>query len=202
MNDNGLFIVFEGIDGCGKSTQSAKLAEWLENITGKKVVRTAEPYILRELILGRKDLSNMTELLLFLADRAEHVERVIKPNLEAGNFVICERYRDSTFAYQCGGHDMPIDKVSDLMINCSLPIPDVKIFLDITPEIAFERVKARNNQNDKFEAEGLEFMKKVAEFYKYLPDFIKISCDNLNEDEVFKKIITEMIMSINPRGKY
>ena len=107
----GLFIVFEGVDGCGKSTQAAKFAEWLENIIGKKVIRTAEPFMLRELILGKKDLSVLSELLLFLADRAEHVNKVIKPALEAGDNVICERYNASTLAYQTGGHKVEISQV-------------------------------------------------------------------------------------------
>ena len=186
----GLFIVFEGADGCGKSTQASRLASWLENATGKKTVRTAEPFILRELILGRKDLSVLAELLLFLADRAEHVNKVIRPNLEAGNNVICERYNDSTLAYQSGGHEIEISQVKNLINACEFPEPDAKIFLDIAPETAFERVRARNNQNDKFEDEGLDLIKKVSDFYKTLPDLIKIPCDNLNEDEVFEKIIS------------
>ena len=186
----GLFIVFEGADGCGKSTQAARLASWLENATGKKTVRTAEPFILRELILGKKDLSVLGELLLFLADRAEHVNKIIRPNLEAGNNVICERYNDSTLAYQSGGHEIEISQVKNLINACEFPEPDAKIFLDINPETAFERVKARNNKNDKFEDEGLGLIKKVSDFYKTLPDLIKIPCDNLNEDEVFEKIIS------------
>ncbi len=192
MNSKGIFIVLEGIDGCGKSTQAARLADFLENSTGKKTVRTAEPFILRDLILGRKDLSPMSELLLFLADRAEHVNKIILPNLEAGNILICERYSDSTLAYQSGGHKIEFSQVKNLISACGFPEPDAKIFLDVNPELAFERVKVRNNKDDKFEAEGFEFMKKVSDFYKNLPGFIKISCGSLNEDEVFEKIISAL----------
>lgn len=206
MKDKGLFIVFEGVDGSGKSTQAAKLAKFLEDSTGRKVIKTAEPYNLRELILGRKDLSKMSELLLFLADRAEHVEKIIKPNLEAGNFVICERYEDSTRAYQTGGHGVDSFIVEHLINDCCFPLPDVKILLDLSPEIAFERVKARNNQNDKFEAEGLELIKKVSDYYRnFLAGFIRIPCDNLNEDEVFQRIVTGLFLSVGTgysNGRY
>ena len=210
MKDKGLFIVFEGVDGCGKSTQAAKLAKFLEDSTGRKVIKTAEPYNLRELILGRKDLSKMSELLLFLADRAEHVEKIIKPNLEAGNFVICERYNESTLAYQYGGHGLDFLMVVDLIHDCEFPLPDATIFLDVSPEIAFERVKARNNKLnenkfDKFEAEGLELIKKVSDYYRNSSGLIKIPCDNLNEDEVFQHIVTGLFLSVGTdysNGRY
>lgn len=189
----GLFIVFEGIDGCGKSTQAERLAKFFGNMTGKEVVRTAEPYILRDLILGRKDLSVLAELLLFLADRAEHVNKIIMPALEAGQNIICERYNASTLAYQSGGHEIKIPQVKNLIEACNFPEPDLQIFLDVKPETAFERVKARNNKNDKFEDEGLNLIKKVSEFYKTLPDLIKIPCDNLNEDEVFKRVLATVL---------
>lgn len=194
MADKGIFIVIEGVDGSGKSTQAARLADWLADSTGKKVVRTAEPFSLRDLILSRKDLSPLSELLLFLADRSEHVEKVIKPALNAGDILICERYNDSTLAYQVGGHKINHSQAIALIDSCRFPEPDAKIFLDLSPELAFERVKTRNkqrnNQDDKFESEGLSLIKKVSEFYKTLPGFIKISCDGLDEDEVFNAIIS------------
>ena len=190
----GLFIVFEGVDGCGKSTQAAKFAEWLENIIGKKVIRTAEPFMLRDLILGKKDLSVLSELLLFLADRAEHVNKVIKPALEAGDNVICERYNASTLAYQTGGHKVEISQVKNLIEACEFPKPDATVFLDLSPKTAFDRVQARNKSNknkveDRFEDEGFSLMKKVSDFYKTLPDLITIPCDDLDEDEVFQHLL-------------
>ena len=187
-----IFIIIEGVDGAGKSTQAEKLAKWLENFTRKKTIKTAEPFILRELILGRKDLCALSELLLFLADRAEHVNKIILPALENGNNIICERYNDSTLAYQSGGHEIKISQVKNLIDVCNFPKPDAKIFLDLSPEIAFERVKERNNKNDKFEAEGLKLIKKVSDFYRSLPDFIKINCDGKDEEKIFSEIIANL----------
>ena len=179
-----IFITLEGIDGCGKTTQAEKIARWLEARTGNKTIHTAEPYILREFILSNKNFCKMSDLLLFLADRAEHVHKIILPELQQNHNVICERYNESTLAYQSElkfGHEI---------INaCKFPEPDFKIFLDISPEIAFSRVKERNNHNDKFEAEGLNLMKRVSDSYRKM-NLTKISCDNLDKDEVFNKIIS------------
>ena len=201
---SGIFITVEGIDGSGKSTQSERIAEWLEKRTGLKTIKTFEPggwaegKKLREFILNSKNFCAMSELLLFLADRAEHVNKVIIPELEANHNVICERYNESTLAYQSGGHEVEFVLINELIKACRFPEPDVKILFDINPEIAFKRVRSRNsNNNDKFEAEGLLFMKKVADFYNFLAEkqpekFIKISCDNLNENEVFHAVTEKL----------
>ena len=183
-----MFITIEGVDGSGKGTQSSKLAEWLETKTGRKTIRTAEPYVLRELILGNKNLCALSDLLLFLADRAEHVDKVIMPALKANENIICERYNDSTLAYQSAGQALNIDHVKELIAACKFPEPDVKILLDIDPEIAFSRVLARNNHNDKFEAEGLRLITKVSDFYRANFTGIIINCDGLDEAQVFKRI--------------
>lgn len=198
----GKFITIEGIDGCGKSTQSGRIASWLEERTGRKSVLTFEPggwpegQGLRAYILGH-DMSAMTELLMFLADRAEHVNRVILPSLRQGHNVICERWNESTLAYQSGGHELNISQVERIIHACNFPEPDVKILLDVPPETAFKRMKARGNQNDKFEAEGLTLMKRVAESYRSVADsqpekFIRIPCGEMSEDEVFGAVISRL----------
>ena len=187
-----MFITIEGIDGCGKSTQSQKLSEWLEERTHTKTIRTYEPYAFREVILGSKGISPMSELLLFLADRAEHVNNIILPAIINGHHVICERYNDSTLAYQCGGHGLNVNHVKSIIASCKFPEPDVKILLDVNPELAYSRVKQRHNLNDKFESEGLSLMKKVSEFYRILEGYIVIQCEAMNESEVFAKIKTEL----------
>ena len=184
-----MFITIEGIDGSGKGTQSSKLAEWLEAKTGRKTIRTAEPYILRELILGNKNLCALSDLLLFLADRAEHVDKVILPALKANQNIICERYNDSTLAYQSAGQAINIDHVKELITTCKFPEPDVKILLDIDPETAFSRVLSRNNHNDKFEAEGLKLIAKVSDFYRANFTGIIINCNGLDEAQVFERIV-------------
>lgn len=199
----GKFITIEGIDGSGKSTQSDKLCSWLENYTGRKTTRTFEPggwpggNLLREFILGSKNFCAMSELLLFLADRSEHVNKIIIPELEAGNNIICERYNDSTLAYQSGGHALEISRVYEIIRACNFPEPDIKILLAVPPEIAFARIKSRNNIHDKFEDEGIDLMRNVSEFYRSLaedqPDkFIVINCENLSEHEIFSHITSAL----------
>ncbi len=204
-----LFITLEGIDGSGKSTQAKKIAEWLENFTGRKTICTFEPggweggRTLREFILGSKDYNALSELLLFLADRSEHVEKVILPALNSGHNVICERYNASTMAYQSGGHKLELSHVKRIISACNFPEPDAKIFLDLTPEIAFERMKSRKNLNDKseddkFESEGLALMRSVAKFYRESSEsFIAVNCDKLSEHEVFNEIISRLEAVIN-----
>ncbi|MBQ9574947.1 MAG: dTMP kinase [Synergistaceae bacterium] len=198
----GKFITIEGIDGSGKTTQSQRIASWLEERTGHKSIRTFEPggwpdgEKLRGYILGH-EMSAMTELLMFLADRSEHVNRVILPSLRQGHNVICERWNESTLAYQSGGHELNISQVERIIYACNFPEPDVKILLDVPPETAFKRVKARGNKNDKFEAEGLNLMKRVSESYRRIADsqpqkFIRIPCVNMSEDEVFRAVILRL----------
>ena len=198
-----MFITMEGIDGCGKSTQSARLAEWLEAETGRKTIRTYEPGgwpegdSLREFILRGKKLGDMTELLLFLADRAEHVKRVILPSLRQGLNVICQRYNDSTLAYQSSGQELNPAHVRRIIRSCNFPEPNVKILMDISPEIAMSRVKSRSSNPDKFEAEGLPLMRTVSSFYRLIAEdqkekYIVIKCDGLSEDEVFASMIAAL----------
>lgn len=189
---NSVFITLEGIDGSGKSTQSAKLAEWLKVRTGRETVRTYEPggwpdgKTLREMILGVK-FSAMAELLMFLADRSEHVNRVINPALSSGQNVICERWNESTLAYQACGHELEISQAKRIIEACKFPEPDAKIFLDISPETAITRIKSRGKA-DNFEAEGLRLMTRVAEYYRNDGGLIRVSCDGLTEDEVFSAV--------------
>ena len=187
-----MFITIEGIDGCGKSTQAQKLSEWLEERTHRKTIRTHEPYSFREFILTSKGISPLSELLLFLADRAEHVNSIILPELKNGHNVICERYNDSTLAYQCGGHGLNAEHVMSIISSCKFPEPDIKIMLEINPELAYSRVLQRHNLNDKFESEGLSLMKRVSDFYRTLEGYIVIRCTDMNEAEVFMNIISEL----------
>ena len=191
-----MFITIEGIDGCGKSTQSARLARWLEERTGHATIRTFEPGgspdggKLREFLLNSRGLSPTAELLLFLADRAEHVDKVIAPALSAGHNVICERWNESTLAYQSGGHDTDISRARALIASCAFPEPDVKLFLDVEPDVAMSRVRSREH-GDKFEDEGLSLMLRVAEFYRTLAskgELLRIDCGSLDEDGVFSAI--------------
>lgn len=200
MKSKGMFITLEGIDGCGKSTQSRRLADWLTERTNTPTIRTFEPggceecVTLREFILSRHDYAPMTELLLFLADRAEHVNRVITPELAQGHNVICERWNESTLAYQSGGHNLYAETVKALIASCNFPKPDVKILLSVTPETAITRITSRG-KSDRFEDEGLVLMRKVCGAYERLADMgelVRVDCSSLNESQVFDAITREI----------
>ncbi len=195
-----MFITIEGIDGCGKSTQSALLALWLAKRTGRGTLRTFEPGgypdggALRQFILESRNYSPKSELLLFLADRAEHTDKVIVPALKSGCNVICERWNESTIAYQSGGHKLELQEVSRLIEGCNFPEPDAKLWLDIPPEVAVSRILLRTKR-DKFEDEGLALMQRVAEAYRSLAhagQLTRIDCGEMNVDEVFAAITAEI----------
>lgn len=163
-----MFITLEGIDGCGKTTQATHLARLIEEkYRGKRrVFRTREPggwdggSWIREHIL-KDDFSHpLSELFLFLVDRCEHVCREILPVLEGGGIVICERYTDSTLAYQSWGREIPPEKVETLFEWCSFPRPNLTFWLDIPVKTAIERVCLRGAR-DRFEAEGSAFLERV-----------------------------------------
>ncbi len=197
----GTFITLEGIDGCGKSTQSVLLSRWLEDYTGRETVRTYEPggwsggNALREMVLSM-DLYAKSELLLFMADRSEHIINIIAPALKADHNVLCERYNDSSIAYQSGGHRLKIDLVRRLIKAGNFLEPDITILYDIEPAKAVERLNARK-RNDRFENEGLDMLKRVNIVYRRLaksyPERIKlIKVDDMSVVDVFNKT-TEII---------
>ncbi len=197
-----MFIVIEGIDGSGKSTQAERLKEWLERRTGRETVHTYEPggwaggETFRENLLNASQYSALSELLLFLADRSEHVNRVILPALSSGKNVICERYNASTLAYQCGGHNMNLEEAQRIISSCKFPEPDMNIILNINPETAIERIKSRG-KSDRYESEGLLLMRKVSECYGLIASgqrdkFSVICCDDMTEEEVFTAITVDL----------
>lgn len=166
-------MTFEGIDGSGKSTQAAMLADWLR-AAGAEVVHTREPGgsplgdVVREVFLHRPEIELRveTEVLLMAADRAEHVARVIGPALQRGQTVLCERYVDSTTAYQGygGGEDEELLRhigAINAFATGGLE-PDVTFLLDLDPEVAAGR---RAGAVDRVEAKGLAYQRRVREGY-------------------------------------
>ena len=153
-----LFITIEGIDGAGKSTAVSAIKKYLED-DGLTVVTTAEPCgKIRELLLDGGSMDEKTELILMEASRCENVEKTIKPALKEGAFVICDRYIDSTTAYQGYGRGMDLDVIS-YMNNYATSglLPDLTIVLDLPEGMGL----ARQCKVDRISAEGMEFMKKV-----------------------------------------
>ena len=201
-NFKNLFITVEGIDGSGKSTQAKLIAKWLQEFSGIETVNTFEPgdwsggKKLRDLILHDDNFNDFSELFLFLADRAGHLKNLILPALNSGKNIICERYNDSSLAYQSGGNGLNFIQVKNIINACNFPTPDLTVFLDINPDLAFKRIKIRNPDffDDKFEARGLNLMRKVSDFYNIIADenpnrFIKISVpENYNQSMIFENI--------------
>ncbi|NLK18441.1 MAG: dTMP kinase [Synergistaceae bacterium] len=172
----GLFFTFEGIDGCGKSTQACLLYKRLTSRRGEdSVVWTREPggwdggEKIRELLLERGTSHAMSELFLFMADRCEHASRVINPALDAGKTVLCERYTDSTIAYQSWGGGIPLSRIEEMFNWCSFPVPDLTFFIDIGPEAALERV-VRRGRPDFLEKKGASFLERVREGFVFLSE--------------------------------
>jgi dTMP kinase len=168
----GLFITVEGGEGSGKSSLLRHLSEWL---TKHEVphVRTREPggtlvaEELRALLLHAHKGNGMlplTELLIILAARLEHVEKVIFPALDNGSTVLCDRFVDSTMAYQAYGRGYPAERVWDLSIDIVPLLPDLTFYLDVSPEIALPRVERRQQGvRDRLEAEDVHFHERVRE---------------------------------------
>ncbi|SNR81238.1 thymidylate kinase [Humidesulfovibrio mexicanus] len=174
-----MFITFEGIEGTGKSTQITLLKAHLETL-GRSVLVTCEPggsRIGRELrrvllSLENSDLCARAELFLYLADRAQHVAQVVRPALQAGQVVLCDRFADSTVAYQAFGRGLDADLLHSLNeLAVAGTWPDLTILLDIDPRTGLERAMARNAAEGKtvaegrFEAESLAFHQRVREGY-------------------------------------
>jgi len=162
------FLSFEGIDGCGKSTQAKFLvAHFMAK--GQEVLRTREPggslgaeAIRRLLLTGDTDKwSAETELLLFTAARRDHLEKTIEPALAAGQMVICDRFADSTRVYQGATRGDLRAKVDQLHASMIGREPDLTLIIDVDPKIALARGLARNSGEDRFEDFGLEFQEKL-----------------------------------------
>ncbi len=178
----GLFITFEGIDGCGKSTQLSLFTDYLKS-KGYDVLLTREPGCsglgekLREILLNYDGkVSDVCESFLFLADRAQNVDCIIKPAMELGKIVICDRHIDSTVAYQGYGRKLDLDRINMLNnIATSGLTPNMTIVFDIDIETSMNRV---GKNKDRMESEGLEFHKRVRNGYleiaKKEPNRVKI----------------------------
>ncbi len=178
-----MLITIEGIDGAGKSTQAEKAFVVLKDSFGREnVIWTREPgdwnggNLLRELLLETELSHPLSELFLFLVDRCEHVLGVIVPAINEGKIVLCERYTDSTLAYQVWGRGLPLERIEDLFLWSQFPVPDLTLWLDVPLEEATQRINSRGRL-DRIESDGLEFLSRVRDGYLHLrnrfPDRIR-----------------------------
>ena len=199
MNLSGKFISFEGIDGCGKSTQAKILSEELISC-GHKILLTREPggsdgaeEIRNLLLTGNTDRwSAETEILLFTAARRDHLERTILPALENGLAVICDRFSDSTRVYQ-GVTRGDLRNLVDQLDSAMIPRqPDITVLIDLDPTISLARAIERSNKEARFEDFGVEMQIKLRKGFLTLahefPNRFMIIDGSRNESEVAENI--------------
>ena len=173
----GKFISFEGIEGCGKTTQIALLSEYLKKRSIPHTITrepggTAVGEGIRKILLTSETihLTAASELLLFYASRSQNIQEKIKPALDRGEMVICDRYYHASMAYQGYGRGIPLEFIQKLTeLVCSPFRPDMTFLLDIEPEVGLARARARNHtraeDEGRFEAENLEFYNKIRDGY-------------------------------------
>ena len=195
----GWFITVEGGEGAGKSTQITRIAQWLHE-RGHTVVQTREPggtalaEKLRDILLDNDNvaLSSLAELLLMFASRAEHLDDLIRPALERGETVICDRFTDATWAYQGGGRGLPSKPISTLeqLVHGDLQ-PDLTLLFDLPVAVGLERA-ARRSASDRFESESLAFFERVRDAYleraaRFPERFVLIDAEQ-DEDSVWSQV--------------
>ncbi len=202
----GKFITFEGIEGCGKSTQSALLHKYLlsRNIQAdltREVGGTEAAEKMRNILI-HEDLLPVSELLQVMAARSEHVHKRIIPKLNDGIWVICDRFVDSTACYQGQNEHVGIDLVYSLHQSLiSSIMPDITFVIDIKPEIALERALARGD-NNKFESMDMEFHNKVYQGFLRLSErfsdrIVKIDAAGLSVEEIHDIVKASISIIIN-----
>ena len=202
----GKFITLEGIEGSGKSTSIRDITDILD-LNSINYITTKEPggspvgKDLRALLLNKNsNISPKVELLLMMADRKDHIDNVVLPNLRKGTWVISDRYLDSTYAYQGGGREIEFSEIDNLSSLLNLPSPDLTLLFDLSPEIALERAKQRSTL-DRFESESLDFHIRIRNTYKNLASVntkrFKIIDSSLNFKEVKDQVTNTISLFLN-----
>jgi dTMP kinase len=213
-----LFITFEGIEGCGKTTQVKRFIKYL-NKNGISSINTLEPggtdigQGIRRILLdtNNTNLFPLTELILYAADRAQHVNEVIKPALDQGKWVICDRYLDATIAYQGFGRGLDLEIINILNKKATGGLlPDVTILMDCEEDVGIKRALERNKESSqedqgRFEKEKMEFHHRVRQGYLTLADknkgrYIVIDAAK-TVDEVEKDIIRALKQHVDSERK-
>ncbi len=171
---DGKLIVFEGVEGCGKTSQMQLCAQWLESL-GISVLLTRQPggteigVDIRRLLLEKADnkpIAELTELLLYAADRAQHVEQELKPNLAKEKYILCDRYTESTIAYQGYGRGLDMDLIKQLNHIATGGLEsDLTIWLDVDVEVGLARKRGSEQALDRIEQETIAFHHRVQQGY-------------------------------------
>jgi len=211
----GFFITFEGIDFCGKTTQARRLDFYLRR-KGYNVLLVREPggdriaERIRRILLSKKnsEMTALTELLLYEAARSQLTERVILPALKEGKVVVCDRYSDSSLAYQGYGRDLNKKMIKHLnFISTSGLLPDVTILIDVPVETSFKRRKKEKRKKDRLEKERFEFHLRIREGYLTIArqnrKRIKVVDGTENIDRTWQKVrkVVDSFLSEANRSK-
>lgn len=207
-----MFVTFEGIDGSGKTTLIKKLEIFFShNYPNLHIVYTREPggknikesEEIRKIILDKNnDIDSMSEALLYLVSRKIHLEKIIWPSLKQGKVVFCDRFIDSSLAYQGYSRKLGINKIKELNeIVTNKTWPDVTFFLKILPQTSFNRMNTREEDLDRIEKEEKSFFHEVAKGYEKVIEldpkrFIIIDAEK-NEDEIFDEVKKHLLKLLN-----
>ncbi len=205
--NRGKFITFEGCDGCGKSTQLRLLSKYLTE-NGIEHIFTREPgggkisESIREILLNGKnaEMTDECEALLYAASRVQHLADRVEPALSSGKLVVCDRYVDSSFAYQAFARGLGfafIEKINAFALEHYLP--DCTVFFDLTPEQAFAR-KRGADENDRLEQAGMAFHKKVYEGYKTLAEKYPERIVCINAAQTPEQIAKEVLQTLQAKN--
>ena len=212
MTQNGLLITFEGGEGSGKSTQSQILYDTLIE-KGFEVTKTREPggtkfaEIIREILVQGESnkIDNISELFLFAAARTDHVQKVIKKSLKDNKIIICDRFIDSTLAYQGYAGNLDLDIVKEVnKISIGEIYPDITFIFDIDPTQGIERALEENNKETRFEEKDIMYHKKIRDGYLSIARDNAQRCVVINGaddiEQISKKILELTLDKINERN--
>lgn len=200
------FLTVEGVEGVGKSTNMATIETMLSQ-QGIRFVKTREPggteiaERIRALLLDPQiePMAEMTELLLVFAARAEHIEKVIKPALARGEWVLCDRFTDATFAYQGGGRGLSVSTIERLQTLVQGELrPDLTVILDLDPEIGLARARERG-ELDRFENEAHSFFLKVRTSYLEIAQKEPERCLVIDAGESLEQVRSSLTRALNAR---
>ncbi|MDP6414302.1 MAG: dTMP kinase [Gammaproteobacteria bacterium] len=207
QNKNGLFITIEGVEGVGKSTNIETIKQFLAG-RGIEFIVTREPggtlwsERIRNLLLqvnDDEDLAGLSELLLIFAARAQHLDRLIRPALAAGKWVICDRFTDATYAYQGAGRGLDRSKIAELETLVQEELrPDLTIILDLDPLTGLQRAQNRAAL-DRFEREQLEFFEKVRQAYLDIASAEQERCIVVDASQDLEAVSSELLIILEEK---
>ena len=201
----GLFITFEGGEGSGKTTLIEGLVEYLES-RNLKVIKTREPggikisEDIRNVILdvNNTKMDQITEALLYAASRRQHLVEKVIPYLNEGYIVICDRFLDSSLAYQGHARGIGIDKVYNINLSATDGIlPDLTLFIDVRPEVGLKRISSNNREQNRLDLEKMSFHERVYEGYKIVLERFRDRVVSVNGEQSKELLLADTIKIID-----